>query len=234
MKIYTYYDNLDFSHQNELLRLWIHSWQTQGFDPVVLSRTDAEKHAYYEAFVANLYLIHRNITNQELTSYGLSCYLRWLAYANLDQTDNFLMSDYDVINKNFIVDDIKINSPGFLDRYCPCLVYGNSNFCLEFCKDIINYSNEYQKNIIQEYKKQNCVWYHDQDFLAINHNRLKYSFYMNYVDLYCYGKDQIKTKLFHVAHRSVGEAKEAFPEFKDIDNEQLRINFIKTIIESKI
>lgn len=236
MKIYSYYDNIKFDNQKELVSLWKRSWEKQGFIPIVLSSDDAKKNPYYEEFVIKLKSIHKEITGKELQEYGLSCYLRWLAYANQNEVDCFLMSDYDVINKNFKIDDIKIesNEMYFLDRYCPCFAYGNSRSCFEFCKDIVEYSEKFKQNIKEEYTKHKCVWYHDQEFLSLNHKELKYNILKGYVDLYNYGiengKKQLESKLFHVAHRSIGEAKKQYKILKDIDSDQLRINFVNKIL----
>jgi hypothetical protein len=236
VKIYSYYDNIKFDNQKELVSLWKISWEKQGFIPIVLSSDDAKKNTYYEEFVTKLKYIHKEITGKELQQYGLSCYLRWLAYANQNEIDCFLMSDYDVINRNFEIDDIKIesNEMNFLDRYCPCLAYGNSQSCFRFCKDIVDHSYKFKQNIIEEYKKNNCVWYHDQEFLVINHEKLKCNILTSYVDLYNYGiesgKQQLGSKLFHVAHRSIGEAKSQYKVLKNVDGDQLRINFVKKIL----
>lgn len=241
MKIYTYYHNIQFNNQQELIDLWKESWSKQGFDPIVLSMDDAKKHPYYEEFITKLKHTHIEITGKPISDYGLSCYLRWLAYANQNEKNFFLMSDYDVINKNFIYDDldeiIQQNNMSFLDRYCPCLAYGNSETCFQFCRDIVECSQSFKDDITQEYKNNQCVWYHDQEFLALNHNRLSnYKIFNNYVKLYAYGiqngRAQLGTKLFHVAHRSISEAKLQHIKLMNIDDDKLRINFIKKILNN--
>ena len=48
MKIYTYYQGVNFAEQNELINLWKISWSRHGYDPIVLNLKDAKKHPYFE------------------------------------------------------------------------------------------------------------------------------------------------------------------------------------------
>ena len=48
MKIYTYYEDINFNKQNELLELWKLSWSRHGYEPIVLNLEDAKKHSYFE------------------------------------------------------------------------------------------------------------------------------------------------------------------------------------------
>ena len=125
MKIYTYYENINFKQQDELVELWKESWTNNGFDPIVLSLEDAKKSEYYDEFVYQLKALSHEVTGHPLTNYGLSCYLRWLAYSTQEETESFLVSDYDIINKQFT--PVKLNEPKdrlcFMDGKCPCLAY---------------------------------------------------------------------------------------------------------------
>ena len=107
MKIFTYYQNINFDSQTPILKLWKKSWEKQGFDATVLTVKDARQSPYYYGFLKKIRLIHKNITGYDISQYGISCYVRWLAYSALKRTEPFLVSDYDVINKGFTAEDIK-------------------------------------------------------------------------------------------------------------------------------
>ena len=50
MKIYTYYEDVGFKKQLELIEVWEESWRKQGFDPIVLNREDAKKSPLYQKY----------------------------------------------------------------------------------------------------------------------------------------------------------------------------------------
>ena len=237
MKIYTYYEDINFNFQDKMIDLWKKSWEQHGFEAVVLTLKDAKKNPYYEEFVTNLKYLNTEIAGKDIGPYELSCHVRWLAYSIQEDMDAFLVSDYDVINKNFKTTDINESSGkiSFLDEYCPCFAYGTPKQYLEFCKDIISLSHEHKESLKEQYTAKKSVCYHDQEFLVLNHTRLDYNFLPSgkYVRFYEHKNEQMKDlNLFHVAHRSVNEAKINFPELQSIHSEQLRIDFIKQILQT--
>jgi len=54
MKVYTYYQDINFKSQDQLLELWKKSWEKRGYEAIVLNRKDAEKSVFYEEFVRKL------------------------------------------------------------------------------------------------------------------------------------------------------------------------------------
>lgn len=54
MKIFTYYENINFKHQDEIVQLWKKSWEQQGFEAIVLTLEDAKKNPYYEEFTTSV------------------------------------------------------------------------------------------------------------------------------------------------------------------------------------
>ena len=53
MRIYTYYDNIDGfddSTELELIKVWEQSWSNQGYKPIVLTKSDAVSHSFYNEF----------------------------------------------------------------------------------------------------------------------------------------------------------------------------------------
>lgn len=235
MKIYTYYEDINFNFQDKMIDLWKKSWEQHGFEAVVLTLEDAKKNPYYEEFVTNLKYLNTEIAGKDIGPYELSCHVRWLAYSIQEDTDAFFVSDYDVINKNFNSSDINepLDKILFLDGYCPCFVYGTAQQYLKFCKDIIECSHKHKESSKQQYAINKSIYYHDQEFLSINHEKLDYNFCPSgkYVRFYEHGNEQMKDfNLFHIAHRSAKEAKLNFPELQSIHSEQLRIDFIREIL----
>lgn len=110
------------------------------------------------------------------------------------------------------------------------MAYGNSKSCFKFCKDIVEHSEKFKKNIREEYAKRKCVWYHDQEFLLLNYKKLNYKIRTGYVALYNYGMRQEEANLLHVAYISTTEAKSKFEILKNINNSKLRISFVKNIL----
>lgn len=165
MKVYTYHEEIKFKHQNQLLEFWKKSWERQGFLPIVLTRSDAESHPDYENFVNKIKVLHKKITEKELTQYGLACWLRWMAYA-MQKEEKFYVSDYDVINHSFKPKEPE-NVLHLMDSACPCVASGTASQFNNLCKDFITISEENIQEFIEIYKKQKCTCFHDQDFFVI-------------------------------------------------------------------
>lgn len=154
MKIYTYYEEIRFPEQKEMLSIWKNNWEAKGFQPIVLKRRHAESHFLFNKYSNTLNKRHKNLLGRYVSEYGLSCYFRWLAYANLNIKETFLVSDYDVINVRLKKQDVS----GFqlMSNLCPCLVSGNSNDFLMLSRFFLEYSHKIKK----------ISNFHDQDILA--------------------------------------------------------------------
>jgi len=208
MKIYTYYENINFNSQEELINLWKFSWKKQGYEPIVLTKSDAEKHKYYETFVSKLKKIHYQITGENLKPYGLSCYLRWLAYAS-QEDETFYVSDYDVININYPIRK-PINKIHFMDGSCPCFASGTPLQFENLCKIFVNLSfnkKELIKKIFNSSEKLFSTHYHDQEFFYHSKNflpkKLVFSDYRNFwFHPYLPNKDMEKYRVIHFCHNT--------------------------------
>lgn len=166
MKIYTYYEEINHRKQTDLIKLWKASWEKKGFEAIVLSRSDAEAHSYYDHFIKCMSEIYTMFTGKQIGIYGLSCWVRWLAYATQPDGDVYT-SDYDVINNNFKPKEIdpKIHSMG---GHSPCFVSGTPAQFTELCHLMVSLSYKL-------YDKRGAVGhYHDQEFFAYNRQQVKF------------------------------------------------------------
>jgi hypothetical protein len=165
MKIYTYYENINFQNQDELVALWENSWKDHGFEPIVLTRKDAEKADFYKEFVAETTRLHQEIAGMPLKKYGLSCWLRWLAYSTQIE-EKFYVSDYDVINHNFNPIEPE-NTLHLMDNCCPCFASGTPSQFLTLCKKFISVTEQNIKKYIEMYKERKFRHFHDQEFFCL-------------------------------------------------------------------
>ena len=248
MKIYTYYQDIDFSAQQELIDLWKESWSRQGYEPIVLSLEDAKKHSYFETLDTEMRKIFKEITNTEIAEYGMSCWFRWLAYAT-QADEKFYVSDYDAINVNFPITEPS-DKLHLIDNHVPFLASGTPTQFENLCKAFVEVSNQRI-----EILKQQANHYHDQEFFLYNfmphendsaedlrnkHNILMTRDRTKFGGFY----DPVKSKIFcpnigcieneygvvHVAHRNVGILQEKYRKYKNQDAGKLRIDLIKNLL----
>ena len=169
MRVYTYHQTfndryIDSSLQRKLVDLWKLSWARRGYEPIVLNLKDAKKHPQFGRFDHDISKIFRRITGRNITHYGLSCWHRWLAYANQGE-GKFYVSDYDAINVNFPITEPS-DKLHFYDSYCPFLASGTPKQFENLCEAFITVSNERLTELSAHAHKM--TWYHDQDFLYYN------------------------------------------------------------------
>lgn len=231
MKIYTYYQDLDFSAQQELIDLWKISWSRQGYEPIVLHLEDAKKHSYFEDFNLEMRRIFKEIIGKEITDYGMSCWFRWLAYASVNKSnEKFYVSDYDAININFpiVEPNDKLN---LLCGNCPFIASGTSKQFENLCKAFV----EISKNRLQELKHINHhAWFHDQNFFMYNHEICQSKKYDILIT-----KDQTKFSAIHdtlplvchVSHVAVENFLKHNLNYQQKDPTLARIQVIKDILK---
>ena len=250
MKIYTYYQNINHDSQNELIDLWKISWSRQGYEPIVLNLKDAKRHSYFETLNTEMRRIFKEITNNEIADYGMSCWFRWLAYAT--QTDEkFYVSDYDAINIKFPITEPN-DQLHLMDGDCPFLASGTPKQFENLCKAFVELSNQ-RIDIL----KQQTDHYHDQEFFQYNfmpqnnefaedlrnqhdilmtrnrhelggcidpmENKILAGPNIGYIENEKYG-------VVHVSHSNIRILQETYVQYKKQNASQLRINLIKNLL----
>lgn len=243
MKIYTYYENIQYDNQQEMLRLWQTSWKNSGFDPIVLSLEDAKKHSFYKEFVDQLKDLHFRIMNKPINDYGLSCYVRWLAYST-QQDEYFYVSDYDCIN-NGLEPVINTDKLHLMDGACPCFASGEPNQFKNLCHLFVDVSLQRIEDIILKTKEHK--WYHDQEFCDLNlmnsnnvkateilkaNNIIMTSHRKNGVGPFEVGKKNT-LKVLHISHQNAKNIKTTIKEFEKMSINDLRVLLMEKITNEK-
>ena len=126
MRVFTYFQPCrGMARPDRLIQLWEDSWSKQGWEPVVLDQSDAEQHPGFDDYHSAIMRLP-TVNNRE---YENACYLRHMAMAC---QDGGLLTDYDVINRNFAPSDLEHcwhdrvqgSWPVFLEpTMVPCALY---------------------------------------------------------------------------------------------------------------
>jgi hypothetical protein len=256
-KIFTYYQEIkhpDFSNQNKLLELWEKSWERKGFEPIVLREKDISKDEYYFSFIDNIKKLHEFIVGKEINEYGLSCFLRWLAYYQTNESNFFYTSDYDIINIDYEHNKY-LDKLHLMDGSCPCFVSGNSKMIKDLCDAIIEITEKNKnrlKKVFEEYKWLTC--YHDQEFFELNFletirpkfapNYLNSKFKDNFKILKVIftrnrpsicgpfnGEESFNNKITHFSHEAICNYKRKDSSLSAMNYDEARLHVIGKIIK---
>lgn len=240
MKIYTYYEDISHSNQETMLQLWQISWSNAGFNPIILTKKDAENHSFYESFIQKLEYLYYEIMTERIDPYCLSCYTRWLAYSTQPK-EKFYVSDYDCINNG-----LKVKEPSdqlhLMNGACPCFVSGSPSQFEKLCHNFI----EISLDRIEEIKKlrNHTHIYHDQNFFRYNFTQ-KYNQKANNLitknnmlmtrdsanDVSLYEINKVNTcKVLHISHQNADRIKKNDISFKEDSINDIRIKIMKHII----
>jgi len=249
MKIYTYYEPLNnkpgnihtFNHQEELLNLWRESWNKAGFEPCVVSLKDAQKSPLFETLSDKMTYFFNQITGKTLSAYGLHCFLRWLAYSTIGNSDELiLVSDYDVFNNGSKQNDWNFNY-SYLTLFqgcCPSIASGAPRHFEALCKAFDEITEERLSFLIE-----NASHYHDQDFFRFNftqdHNKdykslcLKYNIDITNQHVQTYRGTDLPTKAWHIPHSAARFNLKLLPEYEHLDcADSIRVAAAKKILSN--
>lgn len=191
MKIYAYYHDIGFSGQDELVDLWKQNWQQHGFDPVVLSLSDAKAHPFYREFVSAITGRYRDA----LSMYGLHTFIAWLAFAN-QRVEQCYVSDIDVFNRSLTPDDpIMPDRLHFLNRKCTCFASGRPSHYLRLCRQMA-------RNGGSQLPSAERQW-HDQTWVVENFDRIKRFPWTRFSK----GREVCDGKVLHFSHNVTQQVK---------------------------
>lgn len=248
MKIYTYYEDVGFRSQLELIELWKQSWSNNGFEPIVLSREDAKRSELYQEYYDFVQRIHKNISGKILpeNSYWLAAQLEIVAFTTISKKQAAYISDYDVINKNFQYK----HSWGKLhwrDSCCSCFASGNGEGWIKYVNFLLQEEKIITDWCLQEKEKTKRTEYGDQDFLVAVHKKglekdiYKMSRQPHLCQMYFPTTEEKNIKLYHLSHSNIGQVIERYKKYNKIFNvedshidysnlEQVRLNIARRIL----
>lgn len=242
MKIYTYYEDIKFKQQEKMLELWQISWKNAGFEPKILSKEDAKKSSFYEEFIEKMKDIHLQVMNEQISDYGLSCYVRWLAYST-QPNEYFYVSDYDCVN-NGLEPVVSTDKLHLMDYDCPCFASGRPDQFENLCHLFVDISLERIEEIVSI---NDSVCYHDQEFFTTNmtveYNNNKNELLeaksimltrdgINGIGPFALGKKNT-LKVLHISHENAKNIKKTIKEFENKTVDETRVLLMEKIINEK-
>lgn len=216
MNIYTYFEEINFNKQKEILKCWEKTWKNNGFETFILSRTDAEKHPLFANLCSkldekNLTFFKKKFsdTDDRMARFHLSSIIRWLAWAYVVKEPS-IVGDFDILNNGFTLENAIEDKLIFRDGWCLSLSSGNGNHFENFIKCLIENLDVFyeETNLLEDNKNRGL--FHDQDFIhQICRLKSQEYFYKVYnfefssypVKNYDFFDKNIKnTKLLHISH----------------------------------
>ena len=225
MKIYTYYQDVGFGSQKQLINLWKKSWSRQGFDPIVLGIEDAKKCPLYQTYYDFIQRVHENVSGKKLpeNGYWLSSQLEIIAFATIDMQEVAYVSDYDVINKNF-QHKHKWGKLHWRDGCCSCFASANGNNWIKYVNFLLEEEEIITNFCLGVKEETKRTEYGDQDFLiAVHHKGLDKDIYKmsrktDLCQMYFPGTEDKNIKLYHLSHNNIGQVIQRYKKYNNIFN----------------
>lgn len=242
MKIYTYYEDIGFKKQPELIEQWSISWQNNGFDTEVLTREDAKKSSFFNEYYDFVQEIHVAVKGEELPddSYWLASQLEIVAWHTIQQPS--FVSDYDIINKNWKFFGGLPSKVHWRDHCCPCFASGDSGGWKRYIEFLLKRKDKIIEWCQSENTKTRRTEFGDQDFLLALYNKCLLSSLLSVVDIsrhqdrICrhYDPDELQTykrmQIYHLGHNPTWMVAQKLG-YKHKDLELYRVIAAKEIIE---
>jgi hypothetical protein len=178
-RVYSFFEPIEgWSNDFALAELWKLNWQEKGFEPILLSKSDAAEHPFYEEFCEKISQTFELVMGRTILSrdhpwdyYVFHNYIRFLAYANvLREKEPSLVMDYDVYNINYLNHRLDSDSLTFLFGKCPCAVSGSKEQFLSYCKWMANTPANYIETIKSELNKGPFTTLHEMALLHHLHS----------------------------------------------------------------
>lgn len=234
MNIYTYYENINFSLQNELLEIWGKSWEKYGFNPIILSREDAQKSDLFNQYYDFVQRVHEYSVGSILpeTEYWLAAQLEIVAFHTVLEPSYF--SDYDMINNGFLTGESLESLVHWRNDACSCFSSGNKYGWERYIKFLFNE----EQTIIdwcKESEQTKRKYFGDQDFLiAVRDKGINNQIYKMYRNLEVAGAPYSiignTCKVPHLSHENMQKIKYAYKEYSQYSQDELRILLANKIL----
>ena len=236
-KIYTYYEDVNFNLQNDLLEIWEKSWRKYGFDTIILSRKDAQQSVLYQKYYDFVQRIHEQACGKQLKdkSYWIAAQLEIVAFHTIVEPS--YISDYDMINNGFHVGENLESLVHWRNDACSCFASGDKVGWERY----INFLFEKELTIIEWCKKESANTgrseFGDQDFLiAVRDEGIKNNIYKMYRNLDVAGlgyfiNETNNCTVIHVSHENVGKIQKTNIEYQEYTQDQIRLIIANKILE---
>jgi hypothetical protein len=163
VNIYTYYQDVNFSNQQELIDLWKFSWSRQGFNPIVLTSKDALNADIHDEYIDFVTRVHKKI-GSKIEGYYMAAQKEIAAFTTINEPS--FVSDYDVMNINFSPPDYVDNLVHWRDGRCTCFASGGSSGWRDYIKFLYKNEEKITNGCNKIKLKTGREQFHDQDFLV--------------------------------------------------------------------
>ena len=237
MKIYTYYEDISFNLQNELLDIWGKSWRRYNFEPVLLSRDDAKKSCLFQEYYDFIQRIHEQVCGKQLQdkSYCMAAQLEIVAFHTIIEPS--YISDYDMINNGFYTGENLESLVHWRNDACSCFASGDKYGWEKYIKFLFDKEQIIIDWCKQEYSITGKTNFHDQDFLiAVRQLGIDNQIYKMSRNLNVLGSDYIPDevntcKIPHLSHNNMGKIQKLYAQYANMSQDKIRLIMAKEILE---
>jgi hypothetical protein len=237
MKVYTYYEDIGGDLQPELLEVWSRSWRVQGFDPVILSREDAERSSLFQQYYDFVQRIHDKSVGKILKEkgYWLAAQLEVVAFHTIEKPS--YASDYDMINNGFRTGEEVESLVHWRNDACSCFSSGDKIGWERYIRFLFEQESSVVDWCVEENKRTSRTEFGDQDFLlAVREKGIKNGIYKMYRNLDIAGEEYKldgpnNCLVIHLPHNNMGQIKAFSKDYQKYTTNQMRLMLANKICE---
>jgi hypothetical protein len=236
MKIYTYYEDIGHSPQNELLAVWGRSWDIWGFDPVILSRDDAKKSNLFQQYYDFVQKVHEKSVGKILPDkgYWMAAQLEIVGFQTIKNPA--YTSDYDMINNGFERGEVLESLVHWRNDACSCFASGDGVGWDRYIQFLFEQETAVVAWCEDESKKTGRTEFGDQDFLlAVRDEGIERGVYKMYRNLDVAGEEYKLDRpnnclVIHLSHNNMGQIRK-HDEYSKYSTDELRLLLANKICE---
>lgn len=229
MKIYTYYENINFKLQNELLDIWQKSWRQHGFEPILLSRDDAKKSCFFQEYYDFVQRVHEKSVHKILpeNGYWLAAQLEIVSFHTIEEPS--YISDYDMINNGFMPGETLESTVHWRNDACSCFASGDKYGWGKYIKFLFDQEQRIINWCQNESKRTGRTEFGDQDFLlAVKQLGINNKIYIMSRNLNILGAKYVPgevniCKIPHLSHNNMSEIQQKYPKYANHSRDQIRV-----------